>query len=101
MIVVIQKVAAGRKGVREVFFGFRTNRENATARASTIWMGRLVPDLEDFDFLRFEFARTREESLPVQAGVVGVSAAKAGSETAGVCVAVIGNLDVRIEVAKA
>jgi hypothetical protein len=53
----------------------------------------LFCDLEDFDFLHLELARTGENRLPVQSGVVGVSVAK-GSPTAGGCVAVIENANV-------
>jgi hypothetical protein len=55
-----------------------------------VWKGCLVHDLENFDFFNLEIARTRENRLPAQSGVVGVSVAK-GSVTADVCVAVIGN----------
>jgi hypothetical protein len=45
--------------------------------ANKIWNGRLVRDLEDFDFLHGEIPRTREKSFPVQSGVVPVRRAKA------------------------
>jgi hypothetical protein len=58
-----------------------------------VWRICLFCDLEDFDFLHLEFVRTRENRVPVQSGVVGVNVVK-GSATAGVCVAIIGNMNV-------
>jgi hypothetical protein len=55
-----------------------------------VWMCCLPSDLEDLAFLDSEIPRTCENDQPVQSGVVGVSDAE-DSETAGVCVAVIGN----------
>jgi hypothetical protein len=58
-----------------------------------VWKSPLFCDLEDFDFLHLEIARTHENRPPLQSGVVGVSGVK-GSVTAGACVAVIGNINV-------
>jgi hypothetical protein len=52
--------------------------------------GRLVCDLEDFDFLDFEIFRTRENRFPVQPSVVDANTPKV-SGTAGICVAIIAN----------
>jgi hypothetical protein len=52
-------------------------------QSSRIWKGGLVCDLEDFDFVHCEIARTRENSFPIQAGVGRVNAAK-GTATVGV-----------------
>jgi hypothetical protein len=51
-------------------------------------MGRLVRDFEHFAFLRLKTTRTCEKCVPVQSGVVGVSAAKVLSVIVGVCVAI-------------
>jgi hypothetical protein len=64
--------------------------------ANTIWRkGDLVRDFENFNFLHLKIPRTREKRFPAQSGVVGVSLAKVISETVGVCVAVIGNNNVK------
>jgi hypothetical protein len=52
-----------------------------------------VCNLEDFNFFDLEIQRTWENEIVVQSGVVGVTDAK-GSETVGVCVAVMGNINV-------
>jgi hypothetical protein len=53
--------------------------------------GCLVRDFENFNFLRLEIPRTRENRFPVQSGVVRVTVAKAVNGTARVCVAFIAN----------
>jgi hypothetical protein len=60
----------------------------------------LLCDVENFNFFHLEILRTRENDVIVQSGVVGVSAAK-GSETVGVYVAVIVNINIRRTIAKA
>jgi hypothetical protein len=58
-----------------------------------VWRSCLFCDFEDGDFLHAETIRTRENRLPVQSGVVGVSVAKE-SVTVGFCVAVLENTNV-------
>jgi hypothetical protein len=50
----------------------------------------LLCDLENFNFFHLEMIQTRENDVPIQSSVIGVSAAK-GSVTETVCMAVIGN----------
>jgi hypothetical protein len=54
----------------------------------------LLCDFENFNFFDLEILRTRENDVIVQAGVVRLSVAKE-SGTEGVCVALIGNNNVR------
>jgi hypothetical protein len=54
----------------------------------------LVCDFEHFNFLHLEILRTREKRLPVQSGVVGVTAAKIARATVSACIAVIVNTNV-------
>jgi hypothetical protein len=70
-------------------------------RAAFLCKSCLVGDLKDFDFFDLERLRTREKRALVQSGVVGVSLAKARTATAGVCVAVIANINVTRIITKA
>jgi hypothetical protein len=64
-------------------------------KVCTIWRKcGLLRDFEHFNFLDLEKLRTREKRCPVQSGVVGVTVAKAVSETLAVCVAVVVNINV-------
>jgi hypothetical protein len=72
-------------------------RSNSGAsRKHDLAEGCLVGDFENFNFLHLEIHRTREQCVPAQSCVVGVTvivAIKVG-ETVGVCVAVIANTNV-------
>jgi hypothetical protein len=60
----------------------------------------LLCDLEDFNFFDLEKFRTGENNTIVQFGVFHIRVAK-GTETAGVCVATIGNGNARCITTKA
>jgi hypothetical protein len=58
-----------------------------------VWKCPLVGDLEDLNFFNLEIFQTRENDHIVQFGVVGVSIVKV-NVTAGICIAVIVNMNV-------
>jgi hypothetical protein len=81
-----------KKGVH-VCFSIPGNTEFPKRRRAGFGGSCLVGDFEHFNFLPLEFSPTREKHLPVQSGVVGVTATKVHSVTK-VFVALIRNSDV-------
>jgi hypothetical protein len=61
-----------RQVEKAVIHFFLNSSKNTISGRRAGRQGCLVCDLEDFDFLHFEIPRTRENSIPVQAGVVPV-----------------------------